>query len=111
MGFFELVFGKVDVLAVVAFVFATLFITSGLKSVFRKLPVICYWLDNDFAKVCLSWAVGAGVFAIMHLALTDFPITQGTVLQFGIWVLLLNGGYRIITTVRDMIRDWKNKQN
>lgn len=111
MGFFELVFGKVDVLAVVAFVFATLFITSGLKSVFRKLPVICYWLDNDFAKVCLSWAVGAGVFSVMHLTLTDFPITQGTVLQFAIWVLLTNGGYRIITTVRDMIHDWKNKQN
>jgi|GEM_PF-3445008 len=111
MGFFELVFGKVDVLAVVAFVFATLFITSGLKSALRRFPGICYWLDNDFAKVCLSWLVGAGVFAVLHLTLTDFPVTQGTVLQFGIWVLLLNGGYRIITTVRDMIRDWRNKQN
>jgi hypothetical protein len=59
MGFFEFVFGKVDILAVVAFVFATLFITSFLKSMLRSSPAICYWLDNDFAKVCLSWAVAA----------------------------------------------------
>lgn len=109
MGFFEFVFGKVDILAVVAFVFATLFITSFLKSALRQFPGICFWLDNDFAKVCLSWAVGAIVFIVMHLTLTDFPITQATILQFGIWVLLLNGGYRVITTVRDYIRDWKSK--
>jgi len=111
MGFFEFVFGKVDILAVVAFVFATLFITSFLKSALQRFPRVCYWLDNDFAKVCLSWTVGAGVFVALHLTLTDFPITQSTVLQFAVWVLLLNGGYRIITVVRDMIRDWKNKQN
>jgi hypothetical protein len=45
----------------------------------------------------------------LHFTLTDFPITQGSILQFIIWVLLLNGGYRIITTVRDYIRDWKSK--
>ena len=111
MGFFEFAFGKVDILAVVAFVFATLFITSGLKSALRKFPGVCFWLDNDFAKVCLSWAVGAGVFMALHVTLTDFPITQATVLQFIVWVLLLNGGYRIITTVRDYIRDWRSKQN
>jgi len=111
MGFFELIFGKVDVLAVVAFVFATLFVTDGLKRAMNRVLWFCRALESDFFKVCLSWLVGAGVFAVLHLTLTDFPITQGTVLQFGIWVLLLNGGYRIITTVRDMIRDWKNKQN
>jgi hypothetical protein len=73
MGFFEFVFGTVDILAVVAFVFATLFITSFLKSALRQFPGICFWLDNDFAKVCLSWAVGAVVFIVMHLTLTDFP--------------------------------------
>lgn len=109
MGFFEFVFGSVDVLAVIAFIFATLFITSGLKALLAKHPKWCAWLDNDFFKVCLSWIVGAGVFFAMHLALHSFPITEQTILQFAVWVLLLNGGYRIVTTVRDYIRDWKSK--
>jgi hypothetical protein len=109
MGFFEIVFGKVDVLAVVAFAVATLCITWALKGILRRFPKCGVWLDDDFPKVLLSWAVGAVVFMALHFTLTDFPITQGSILQFIIWVLLLNGGYRIITTVRDMIRDWRNK--
>jgi hypothetical protein len=109
MGFFTFVFGEVDILAVVAFIFATLFITSGLKALLAKSARWCAVLDNDFAKVCLSWIVGAAVFAAMHLTLHAFPVTEQTIVQFAVWVLLLNGGYRIVTTVRDYIRDWKSK--
>jgi hypothetical protein len=109
MGFFEFVFGSVNVLAVVAFAVATLFITWVLKGVLRRFPQCGIWLNDDFPKVLLSWAVGAVVFIVMHLTLTDFPITQATILQFIVWVLLLNGGYRVITTVRDYIREWKSK--
>lgn len=108
MGFFEFVFGAVDILAVIAFVFVTLLLTSGLKALLAKTK-ICAVLDNDFAKVCLSWVAGAGVFLAMHLLLHSFPVTERTILQFAIWVLLLNGGYRIITTVRDYIREWRAK--
>ena len=111
MGFFELVFGKVDVLAVVAFVFATLCVTWLMKKLLLRNPRIAYWLDDDFPKLMLSIAVGAGVFVALHFVLPDFPITQATELQFLVWQGLLNGGYKLITTVRNMIRDWRNKQN
>jgi hypothetical protein len=109
MGFFELVFGQVDVLAVFAFVFATLFITSGLKSALNKHVTLCALLDVDFYKVLLSWAVGALVFVGFHFTLHSFPVNELTILQFSIWVLLLNGGYKVISTVRDYIREWKSK--
>jgi hypothetical protein len=109
MGFFEMIFGKVDPLAVVAFVVVTLGITYFLKKAIVGRPRLCYYLDDDFPKVVLSWFVGAGVFMAMHFTLHDFPITELTVLQFAIWVLLLNGGYKVISTVRDYIREWKNK--
>ena len=109
MGFFEFVFGKVDILAVVAFVFSTLCVTWVMKKWLLRKPGVAYWLDDDFPKLMLSIAVGAVVFVAMHFTLPAFPITQATVLQFCCWQGLLNGGYKVITVVRDYIRDWKSK--
>ncbi len=109
MGFFELVFGTVDVLAVFTFALATLGITYLLKKVIVTRPRLCYYLEDDFPKVILSWLVGAVVFVALHFTLHNFPITELTILQFAIWVLLLNGGYKVISTVRDYIREWKSK--
>jgi hypothetical protein len=109
MGFFEFVFGKVDVLAVVAFVVATLFVTDGLKRAMSRVMWFCRALESDFFKVCLSWLAGGAVFAVMNLTFPAFPVTQATVLQFIVWVLLLNGGYKLISTVRNYIREWKSK--
>ena len=109
MGFFSFVFGEIDVPAVIGFMVATLAVTSGLKFWLRRSARFCEALEVDFNKVILSWIVGAIVFVAMHFALPAFPVTQETIVQFAVWVLLLNGGYKFVTAVRDYIRDWKSK--
>jgi len=106
----EFIFQHIDVLAVFVFIFATLAVTEGLKFVLAKSVKFCAMMDIGFFKICLSWAVGAVVFLILHLTLKTFPVTEGTVLQFAIWVLLLNGGYKVIASLLDYIRELKTKK-
>jgi hypothetical protein len=105
----EFIFRNIDVLAVFAFIFATLAVTQGMKYVLVKSVRFCAMMDIGFFVILLSWAVGAIVFIIMHLTLHSFPVTEATVLQFMIWVLLLNGGYKVIAALLDYIKELRSK--
>jgi len=106
----EFIFKQIDVLAVFVFIFATLAVTEGLKFAFSKHLKLCAMMDIGFFKICLSWIVGAILFFVLHLTLHSFPVTEATILQFGIWILLLNGGYKIVASLLDYIKDLRTKQ-
>lgn len=103
----EFIFGKIDVLAVLVFIFATLAVTELLKKVFGKIIWFCKLLEIGFFKLCLSWIVGAFAFVVLHLTFHSFPVTEATVLQFLIWTALLNGGYKIVTTVLGYLKEMR----
>ena len=105
----DFIFGKIDILAVLVFIFATLFVTEFLKSIFKKHQRLCDILDIGFYKLCLSWLVGGIVFYVLHLTLKTFPVNEATILQFAVWIALLNGGYKIVTTLLDYIKEMKGK--
>jgi hypothetical protein len=105
----DFIFGKIDILAVLVFIFATLFVTEGLKNILRKYPRVCALLDVGFYKLCLSWLVGAVVFFALAKTLHTFPVTEATIMQFAVWIALLNGGYKIVTTLLDHIKEMKSK--
>jgi hypothetical protein len=105
MGIIEAIFNKVDVLAVVTFMLATLLVTSGLKGIMGRVVWFCRALENDFFKVCLSWAVGAIVYLlILPRLFKTIHADDLSVLQFVFWVLVLNGGYKLITW---LLKTWK----
>jgi len=108
MGFFEEIFEKIDILAVVVFVFATLFVTQGLKGLLRKVAWFCAAMENYFFKLCLSWIAGALVFifALPRLFPT-VPIDDMTRLQFVFWTLALNGGYQLFFWMVEKYREMK----
>jgi hypothetical protein len=99
----EFIFGKLDVLSVFAFIFSTLAVTEGLKYIMGRVTWFCAMLDIGFFKVLLSWAVAAGLFLVFHLTLKLFPVTEEVVLRCFVWVLLLNGGYKIYTLLKEML--------
>lgn len=105
----EFIFKHIDPLAVLVFIFATLAVTEGLKYILAKSLRFCAMMEIGFFKICLSWIVGAMVFVILHLTLKTFPVTEGTVIQFMIWVTLLNGGYKIVASLLDYIKDLRAK--
>jgi len=100
----EFIFSKMDPLAIFVFIFATLAVTQGLKYVLSKSLKFCALMDIGFFVILLSWAVGAVVFIALHLTLHSFPITEGSVLQFMLWVLLLNGGYKVLSDLLTYIK-------
>lgn len=104
----EFIFGKLDPLAVFVFIFSTLAVTEGLKYILGRVTWFCNMLEIGFFKVLLSWAVGAGVFFVLHFVLHSFPVTEESVFRCFFWVLLLNGGYKIYTLLREMIRSGRN---
>lgn len=105
----EFIFKHIDPLAVFAFIFATLAVTEGLKYILANSIKFCAMMDIGFFRILLSWAVGAIMFVAFHLTLHSFPVTEATVLQFSIWILLLNGGYKVIASLLDYIKQLKNK--
>jgi len=100
----EFIFSKMDPLAIFVFIFATMAVTQGLKYVLSKSLKFCALMEVGFFVILLSWVVGAIVFFVMHLTLHSFPVTEATVLQFMIWVLLLNGGYKVISDLLTYIK-------
>jgi hypothetical protein len=105
----EFIFKHIDPLAVLVFIFCTLAVTEGLKFALSKHVRLCAILDVGFYKICLSWAVGAVMFFALHFTLHKFPVTEASILQFAIWVLLLNGGYKVIASLLDYIKELKAK--
>ena len=104
----EFIFGKLDPLAVFVFIFATLFVTELLKYVMGRVVWFCRLLEIGFFKVILSWLAAAGTFYILHLVLHSFPVTEESVFRCFFWVLLLNGGYKIYTLLREMVKSGRN---
>lgn len=100
----EFIFGKLDLLSVFVFIFSTLAVTEGLKYILGRVTWFCNLLEVGFFKVVLSWVVGAGVFFVLHLVLKSFPVTEESVIRCFFWVLLLNGGYKIYTLLKEMLR-------
>ena len=107
-GIMEFIFGKLDPLAVFVFIFATLFVTELLKYVMGRVVWFCRLLEIGFFKVILSWLAAAGTFYILHLVLHSFPVTEESVFRCFFWVLLLNGGYKIYTLLRKMVKSGRN---
>jgi hypothetical protein len=105
----EFIFKHIDPLAVLAFIFATLAVTEGLKYILAKSLRFCAMIEIGFFKICLSWIIGAAMFFAFHFTLHSFPVTEATILQFAIWVLLLNGGYKIVASLLDYIKDLRSK--
>lgn len=105
----EFIFRHIDPLAVLAFIFCTLLATEGLKFILSKHVRLCAILDVGFFRILISWAVGAAMFFVFHFTLHSFPVTEASILQFAIWVLLLNGGYKVIASLLDYIKELKAK--
>jgi hypothetical protein len=105
MGIIEAIFNKVDILAVIVFMLATLFVTSGLKGLLSRVVWFCRAMENDFFKLAISWIVGAAVFVlILPRLFTTIRADDLTILQFIFWTLLLNGGYKLI---KWLLTTWK----
>jgi hypothetical protein len=108
MGFFEAIFDKVDIIAVLVFVFVTLFVTEGLKGLLRKVVWFCAAMENYFFKLCLSWIAGALVFIfVLPRLFSTIPVNDTTRLQFVFWTLALNGGYQLFFWILGKIKELK----
>jgi len=85
------VFGfEFNLLALAVFIFCTLFITEVIKKILKHRIK-----ENKFLWIIISWIVGAGIFYI--LSITGWvKITFILCFQFALFVLLLNGGYKIL---------------
>jgi hypothetical protein len=105
----EFIYKGIDPIALVVFLFCVLLVTEGLKTIFSKIIWFCKLLEIGFFKVCISWLAGAIMFFVLHLALHSFPVTEKTIVQFGLWTLILNGGYWIIPKMLDFIQSFRSK--
>jgi hypothetical protein len=103
----EFIFGKIDPLALFIFIFATLAVTEGLKKGMERIVWFCNLLEIGFFKVLLSWLVAGVSFVIFGLAFKTLPVTEDSVFRCFFWVLLLNGGYKIVTALMEYRRGLK----
>lgn len=106
----EFIFHDIDILAVLVFIFATLFVTEFLKSVLCRFTKFCALLEIGFYKLCISWIVGAIMFYLLHLTLKTFPVNEKNILQFATWTAILNGGYWILPRMLDYLRNIFSKK-
>jgi len=95
---------KIDPVTLFVFLFVTLFVTEGLKYLMAKVLWFCALLEIGFFKVVLSWVTAAPVFLILHLTMKTMPVTGDNVFRCFLWILLLNGGYKIYSSLREMVR-------
>ena len=97
-------FSKIDPVSLFVFLFVTLFVTEGLKYLLGKVIWFCRLLEIGFFKIILSWIAAAPVFLVLHLTLKSMPVTGDNVFRCFLWILMLNGGYKIYTMLKDMIK-------
>ena len=95
---------KIDPVTLFVFLFSTLTVTEGLKYALSKVLWFCALLEIGFFKVLLSWLVAAPLFVLLHFVMKTMPVTGENVFRCFLWILLLNGGYKIYTMLKEMIR-------
>jgi hypothetical protein len=103
------IFSHINELAVIVFIFSTLAVTQGLKFLFAKKEKFCAMLEIGFFRILLSWAIGTIMFFILALFFHAFPVTEFSIIQYAIWTLLLNGGYKVVLSFLEMLKKIKAK--
>ena len=103
------IFSNINELAVIVFIFSTLAVTQGLKTIFSKSLKFCELLEIGFYRIVLSWIVGAVTFGILAVTFHSFPVTEFSIIQYAIWTLLLNGGYKVVIPFIEVIKKIKSK--
>jgi hypothetical protein len=103
------IFSHINELAVIVFIFSTLAVTQGLKFIFAKKEKFCLLIEIGFFRILLSWGIGAIMFFVLALVLHDFPVTEFSIIQYAIWTLLLNGGYKVVISFLEMLKKIRSK--
>jgi len=109
---------SLDIYAITVFLFSTLVFTEIVKILTvskvsdikvnrkqkQKKRFIEWIKTSHLFSLILSWLIGILCFLTIT-KLTKKPITESCILQYTFWMVLLNGGYKV---VRELYKKIKN---